>query len=141
MPRIHLDFPDTVHFRTAIPVRITDINYGGHLGNDSVLSLLHEARVQWLAQLGYTELNIEGIGIIMADVAIQYRAETHYGAMLEVEISVGTFERCSFDLFYRLINQATGQEVARAKTHLVFFDYEKRKMRAVPEKFVNSLVR
>jgi hypothetical protein len=44
-----------------------DINYGGHLGNDAVLSLVHEARVRFLKQQGYTENNIEGAGIIMAD--------------------------------------------------------------------------
>ena len=48
MPRVKVALPATFPFRTEIPVRITDLNYGGHLGNDALLGLLHEARVHFL---------------------------------------------------------------------------------------------
>ncbi len=44
MPRVELELPERFQFVTEIPLRITDINYGGHLGNDALLSLLHEAQ-------------------------------------------------------------------------------------------------
>ena len=59
MPRIKLDLPKNFHFTTEIPLRISDINYGGHLGNDSVLSILHESRVRFLMEHGYSEFNVE----------------------------------------------------------------------------------
>ena len=37
MPRIKLELHEILIYSTEIPVRITDINYGGHLGNDSIL--------------------------------------------------------------------------------------------------------
>ena len=46
MARIKLTLPERFPFTTTIPIRITDLNYGGHVGNDTVLALLHEARVQ-----------------------------------------------------------------------------------------------
>ena len=54
MARIKIAVPPQFTFSTQIPVRITDINYGGHLGNDALLALLHEARVQFLRRYGYT---------------------------------------------------------------------------------------
>ena len=40
MARIKLDMPDNYIFSTELPVRISDINYGGHLSNDAMLSML-----------------------------------------------------------------------------------------------------
>jgi len=33
-------------------VQLTDTNYGNHVGHDTVMGLLHEARVQWLMSVG-----------------------------------------------------------------------------------------
>ena len=66
MARIKIDLPEKFSFTTSIPVRITDINYGDHVGNDTILSLLHEARVQFLKTFGYKEMEFEGVGMIMS---------------------------------------------------------------------------
>ena len=58
MARIKLDLPGRFPFSTELRVRITDVNYGGHMGNDALLGLLHEARVQFLAHYGLSELDI-----------------------------------------------------------------------------------
>jgi acyl-CoA thioesterase FadM len=71
-------------FSTELRVRITDVNYGGHMGNDSLLGLLHEARVQFLAHYGLSELDIGGLwGIIMADSVIVYKSEAFPGETTE----------------------------------------------------------
>ena len=59
MARIKVELPEQFAFSTTIPVRITDLNYGKHVGNDTILSMIHEARVQYLRQLGYGELELE----------------------------------------------------------------------------------
>lgn len=135
MARIKLDPPTSIHFSTEIQVRISDINYGNHLGNDSLLSLIHEARVRFLLNIGYTEMNIEGSGIIMNDVAIVYKAEAHYGDILQFNISAVDFHRFGCDLVYGITNKESGKEVARAKTGIVFYDYSRKKVVEVPEKF------
>jgi acyl-CoA thioesterase FadM len=135
MARIKIDLPQHFHFSTEMPIRISDINYGGHLGNDAVLTLAHEARIRFLRQYGYSELNIEGVGIIMADAAVVYKAEGFHGELLTVEVAVGEFGNVGCDFFYRLTNKETGQEVARAKTGIVFYDYVAKKTVAVPSKF------
>jgi 4-hydroxybenzoyl-CoA thioesterase len=113
-------------------VRITDVNYGGHLGNDAVLSLVHEARLQFLASMGYSETNIEGAAVIMADAQIVYRSEGHYGDLLDVAVGFGEISGVSFEIFTLLSRSDSGQEVARVKTTLVCYDYALRKPLPVP---------
>jgi acyl-CoA thioester hydrolase len=60
MPRIRIDLPEKLITTIKIPVRITDINYGNHVGNNSFVEIIHEARMQFLSQFGFTELDIAG---------------------------------------------------------------------------------
>ncbi|OWY23909.1 thioesterase [Sphingobacteriales bacterium UPWRP_1] len=135
MERIKIQLPSELPFETDIPVRVTDINYGGHLGNDSVLSLIHEVRLQLLAKYGYDEFNIEGTGTIMADVAIQYKGEVFYPDWLVTKAGIYGFSRTGFDVYYQFFSRKTGREVVRAKTALVFYDYKLHKMMPVPAAF------
>jgi len=134
MARLKLDLPTEFRFRTSLTVRVTDLNYGNHLGNDAVLGMIHEARVRWLASMGYSELDVEGVGIIMADCAIVYKAQGFLGEGLTVAVAAGDFSRIGCDLFY-LLTKADGTEVARAKTGIVFFDYRTQAARPVPAGF------
>ncbi len=135
MSRIKLELPPQFQFSTELSVRISDINYGGHLGNDAVLSLAHEARMRFLKHLGYSELDIEGSGIIMADAAVVYKSEGFYGEVLTVDVAVGEFQNTGFDIFYRFTNKKTGTEIARAKTGIAFYDYKLKKTVGVPPRF------
>lgn len=48
MSRVGLSLPSQFDFGTELAVQASDINYGGHLGHDAAVSLLHEARRRWL---------------------------------------------------------------------------------------------
>jgi acyl-CoA thioester hydrolase len=131
MARIKILLPDTFSFSLQLPVRITDLNYGGHLGNDALLSALHEARVQFLQHLGLNELDAAtGLGTIMADVAIEYKGEAFYGDVLHVQLAATELHKYGFDVVYWVKNQA-GKEIARAKTGMLLFNYTTRKLRSV----------
>jgi acyl-CoA thioester hydrolase len=136
MARIRIDLPELFNFETEIPVRITDINYGGHVGNDAFLSIIHEARLKFLQNFGYSETNIEGKSLIMADSAIIYKAEGFYGDILKIKIAVTEFSNFGFDLIYK-ISKDSDNLVVIAKTGMVFFDYNVRRVTSVPEKFKN----
>ena len=132
MPRLRLDLPSTLPYRTQLPVRITDVNYGGHLGNDAVLALVHEARARFLASMGYSEMNIEGTAAIMSDAQVVYKSEGHYGDLLNASVGFGEIEGVSFEIFTLLAQADSGKEVARIKTTLVCFDYTARRPMPVP---------
>lgn len=141
MARIKIDMPDNYIFSTDLPVRISDINYGGHLSNDAMLSIIHEARVRFLSHYHYSELNIEGLGLIMTDSAIVYKAEGFHGDQLRIDVTVGDFNKYGCDIFYLISNKQTAVEVAHAKTGVVFFNYDVRKVQSVPEAFMNKVVK
>ncbi len=141
MARIKLDMPDNYLFSTELDVRISDINYGGHLGNDAVLSMVHEARLRFLKHYHYTEMDVEGSSIIMTDSAIVYKAEGFYGDRVQVDVTVADFNKYGCDIYYLLSNKDTAVEIAHAKTGIVFFDYGERKVQTVPEGFRNKVLR
>lgn len=140
--RVKIDFPTTAAQGIfKIPVRITDINYGNHLGNDALLGILHEARMQWLQSGGFTELTIGSHGLIMADVMIAYKAEAFYGDVLDVAIFIGAQTAKGFDLLYRVYTERAGNyvRIAEAKSGMLCFDYSNRKICNMDPAFQNFL--
>ncbi len=139
MARVQIELPQSWLFRTRLAVRVTDVNYGGHLGNDRVLGLAHEARVRWLASCGLSEKDVGGVGLIMADAALVFRGEAFLGDELEVELGAMEVRRSSFDLVYRLTRPADAAEIALVKTGMVCFDYAARKVARLPKELASCL--
>jgi len=140
MDRIKINLPEKFNFQTEIKVRVTDLNYGNHLGNDAVLSLAHQARIEFLIHLGYkNEIDIEGSGIIVTDSAIVYKSEAFLNDVLKIEVQPINFSRVGFDMIYRMCKKYSGVDVAHIKTGIVFFDYSNRKAVAIPSSFIEKI--
>lgn len=135
MARIKLDMPADFFYATELRVRITDINYGNHVGNDAFVGLIHEARMQWLNAKGFTELDIEGTGLIMSDLVVEFKQESFYGDTIQVKLGVGDTGRVNFDLYYELSTTRNGESIvlANAKTAMVSYHYADRKVAPLPE--------
>lgn len=123
-------------------MRITDINYGDHVGNNSIVEIIHEARVQFLQQYGFTELNIAGTGLIMSELSVEFKHESFYNDLLEVKVFCGEITRIAFELFYQILVKRDGQSfiIANAKTGMVCYDYSIKKVREVPEELRKILL-
>jgi YbgC/YbaW family acyl-CoA thioester hydrolase len=135
MERIKIKLPSDFNFSVTVCIRITDLNFGGHVGNDTFLSLLHEARHEFLKQLGYGEMAFENIGLIMADAAIEYKKELVHGDVVRIGVTAEGFDKFGFDLFYKM-EVVTGHEIAlaaKAKTGMLCFDYVNKKLAALPD--------
>ena len=135
MARIKIDFPRDIIATIKLKVRIGDINYGNHVGNDAFVSLIHEARLQWLQQNKFSEINAGGTGLIMADLGIEFKKEAYYGEEILIEIGTGEIARVSFELYYQLSTERNQEKVllAKAKTGMVCYNYELKKTVSVPE--------
>jgi acyl-CoA thioesterase FadM len=142
MARIKIDLPEAFAFSTAIPIRVTDLNYGNHLGNDAVLSILHEARIRYLGHLGCSELDAFGTGLIMADAVILYKGEGFYGDVLKVEVAAGDISTRGFVLLYRVTSRRNDKEIAiaEAETGMLCFNYQTRKVVSLPQALKEKLV-
>lgn len=135
MARIQIDLPEQFLFETSLTLQIRDINYGGHMSNDAVLSLAHEARLRFLKSADFSELDIGGLGLIMTDAAVMYRAEGHYGDPLQVSIALADANKYGCDILYLFRHAQSGKEIARVKTGIVFFDYHAKKVSPMPDIF------
>ena len=104
--RIKLEIPDQFDFTCDITLRVTDMNYGNHLGNDRILVLAQECRVLFLKSLDCTEFDLFGGSIIQADAAIVYKSEGHAGDIIRCNLKVMNVLRSSFDLLYQFLDQS-----------------------------------
>ena len=142
MGRIKVEIPDIFLDTISIPIRIGDINYGNHLGNDSLVSLIHESRAQWLSKESYSELDIEGSSIIMSELIVNYLSESFYGDILQVRLFLGEISAVGFELFYQVFAKRQDHEIeiARVKTGLVFYNYALKKIASIPSVFKIKLL-
>lgn len=135
MARVDIKLPDSLPFTTDVQLYLLHINYGGHLDNALLLTVVTEARMRYFQALGFKESDVEGLGIVIADAAVQYRSEAFQGEVMQVAMAAVEFNRYGCDLVWRMAERDTRREVARGKTGIVFFDYRQRKVAPLPEAF------
>ncbi|MBN2088985.1 acyl-CoA thioesterase [candidate division KSB1 bacterium] len=127
---------DNFKFQTSFTVRIGDINYGGHQGNDKFLLLFQDARIRFLATIGFSEANIgDQIGLIMNEAHIRYLAEVFLGDELIVSVRITDLTDIRFKFEYEVERTSDHKIVATGHTVMVAFNYEKRKIAKIPDVF------
>ena len=140
MARIKIELPTKSIASFNIPVRITDINYGNHVGNNSIVEIIHESRVQFLQQHQFTELNAGGTGIILNELLVEFKNDSFYGDTLNAKIFFGEISKKSFEIYYQLIAlRSENIVIAHAKTGMVCYNYSERKVESIPEKLKSIL--
>lgn len=125
-------------FTMAYDVHISDINYGGHVANSAILSIFQDARIAYLANLGpYTELDLDGCGIILPEAHVYFRAEMFLHQKLLVGVGCREVKRSSFLLEYRI--EREDEITAEGSTPVICFDYQARKPVRIPTRFYEVL--
>lgn len=135
MARIKIELPQKSIASFSIPVRITDINYGNHVSNNALVEIIHEARVQFLAQHHFTELDAGGTALIMNELLVEFKNESFYNDLLQVKIFAGEISKKSFELFYQItvLRNENVLTIAHAKTGMVCYNYQEKKVGLLPE--------
>ena len=139
MARIKINLPQNFVFKTQIRTQIGDVNYGGHMGNDAYLKLAHEARIQFLESNNWSEIDVDGHGLIMSDAAIQFMGEVFRGDELMVEIAVDEVSKRGFDLYYTFTRIGDNKLIAKIKTGMLLFDYSTKRLATASEQTINKL--
>ena len=135
MSRVRVDLPERFDFSTEIPLQIRDVNAGGHLGASSVLPLTSESQWRFMDHLGFRNMSIDGNWYIMADAVLVFKSQGFWGQIMKIDVAVTNFSRKSCDFIYRITDRDSGEEIARVKTGVVFFNYKTQKSVEVPAKF------
>ncbi|MES2019573.1 MAG: thioesterase family protein [Pseudomonadota bacterium] len=136
MARLRLDFPEEqYYYSTLLTVRVTDINGANHLGNDSMISMISEARARFLYEFGVRETEGDGTGIIITDLATTYRAEAHARDQLLFEVGVMDFNKYGGDITFRVSRPGDKTLIAMAKSGFVFYNYKRSEVVAMADDF------
>ncbi|MGL4641732.1 MAG: acyl-CoA thioesterase [Cetobacterium sp.] len=126
-------------FEIDYKVTVSDINYGGHMGNERALLLFQEARINLFKALGGDEMNvIEGIGTIQKDAHVYYKGEVYMGEKLKVRIVRVELKKASIDFFYQVANE-NGDIVIEGSTLIVGFNYVLKKISKFPKELFEKL--
>lgn len=141
MQRIKIELPPHFHFTTQLTIQIGDMNYGGHVGNEKFLSIAHEARMRFLQSIETAELQFFGVGLIIADCAIEFKAELFWGDQIHISVAVDGIDKFGFDLIYKIEVEKEGTKklAGIVKTGMLCFDYSTKKMVRVPEAFLSKM--
>lgn len=139
MPRIRLKPEPIYEFNYRIILKPRDMNYGGHMGNDTLVTLIGEARANLFKDLGCSEgdLGDGRTAIIMADLAVNYKSEGFMFDELLVESHLGDITRTGMRVFHRITKGEI--LVALAETGLLAFDYQQHRIAEIPQTFIESL--
>ncbi len=126
---------------TTIPVLVNHLNYGNHLGYDSYLSIIQEARMRWLKQFGMGEKTLHfNVGYFITKATVDYKSEAFYADELRVGLAIKNIKSKAFDMEYIIINNTRNDAVcATAKTSHLCFDFETKKVVNIPESFSRVL--
>jgi acyl-CoA thioester hydrolase len=135
MARIKIDLPEKFVFSTEIPILINNINRGNHMSFDSILPMIEETRIRFMHSLGYANEKVDEAAFIVCDVAVIYKRQGFHGQTMKVEIAPTDFASKGCDFIFRITDAETGEEVARSKMGILFFDYNQQKVVPVPEDF------
>lgn len=139
MTRVKVEVPEQFLFTMERNVGISDVNYARHLDSVTMVQILHEARLQFLASLGFTEGNIFGLGMVVTDMAVDYRSESFANDRLIIDVGVNNFNRYGLDITLQVTNGALESVVCQAKIGVVFFDFDKHQITPMPEAFTTML--
>src|SRR3990167_8592870 len=88
-------------FTTKMPVRITDINYGMHLGHVATAGIFHNARVLFLNENGFDEMNIDGCGLILLNSHYSFKHEAKFNNALILNVAIGEYSKLKFNFIYQ----------------------------------------
>ena len=129
-------------YHTSFIVRIGDINYGGHVGNDKLLLVFHDARLRYLASLGYSEMDIgNGAGLIMIEAHIFFKGEIFLGDELLVGVRIGEMGKVKFSFEFQVQRKSDKKVVTTGSTLMAAFDYGQRRVCKIPEEFLKAVAR
>lgn len=135
MGRVVVSVPERFDFAMEMSVPIAFINRGNHLGNDSLVSCLNEARLAFMQDRLGEPYGIDGAVMINGDLAVEYRSEAYHGDRLRIEVAAADFHKYGCDFVYRVSCVDDGRVVALAKTGMLLFDFDNRQLKLAPPAF------
>jgi len=120
-----------------IKPRISDINYGDHVGHVELIHLLHEVRVRFLHQYSLKETDVYGHVLMMRDLSVTYKSQVFWSNELRIKMRTKlSGAKIIFD--YNVFNNTSGKEAALAEAIMVLLNREKGNL-VKPDIFIRTI--
>lgn len=111
-------------FTEVIQPRFSETDALGHI-NNTVVAVWFEACRTPIFQIFTPELDLKRWPLIVASIAVDFKAQLHYGSEVEVRSWISRIGNSSFEVTQQAWQQ--GQCCAEGKAALVRFDYQSQK--------------
>lgn len=133
--RVNIEFPEQSIFSYQMTISKAHENIGGHLAHDKVVTIIGDCRDAWFDSMGFPGCRVEPLGIVNSDLMLMYIAEGFHNEKLTIYLALGDMNKYGGDMLMQAIRESDNQEVFRAKSGFLFYDYEQRKVATRPEEF------
>lgn len=128
-------------FSHPVEVRYGDLDPQGHLNNAKYLTYFEQARVHYLTTLGLfsKDQSFSEIGVIIADIHIQYLAPVLWGTPVLVTARTLKIGDKSLTLEQSILHEGTHQVFATGTVVLVAYDYRSHTTFSVPAEWRDKI--
>lgn len=125
------------NFFIPLTVRVSDLNYGNHVGYQNFFSFFQEARIAYLRQFDYSELDIGGCGIIVAEANCKYKRELHLNDAITVACGISKLKSKMFTMEYMI----SKDDVICAKGYTInlCYDHHGKSIARMPKAFAATI--
>lgn len=110
-------------FQLSVDVVFRDIDAMGHVNNAVYFTFMETARTTFFINR-LRLADPQDLPVIVAEATCTYLAPLRLGETLQIQMGVSRIGRRSFDLSYRM-TAGSDRLVARARTAMVTYDYQK----------------
>jgi acyl-CoA thioester hydrolase len=121
-------------FTLPLEVRYADLDPQGHVNNSRYLTFLEQGRLAYLVRLGLWDgQDFNQLGLIVADIHIAYLAPILLWQKCHLDMRTARIGTKSLTYDYQIIDDASGDVLAKAETVMVAFDYNAHHSIPVPQ--------
>lgn len=124
-------------FTIPLSVRACDLNYSGHVGYQNFFIFFQEARIAYLNQFGFSELDIGGYGMIIAESNCKYRQEMYLNQQFLIGCRVHKLKSKLFIMDYQI--ESEEKICAEGFTKNFCYDYKAKKVVKLPDVFLKAV--
>ena len=112
-----------VAYRHRLSVRFRDCDAMGHVNHAVYFTYFEQGRLTFWREV--TGAPSPQTRVIIARAECDYRSPAHFGDELEVRVGIGEIGRSSFTLTYEIVHVSADRLIAKGKTVMVSYDYDK----------------
>ncbi len=117
-------------FSKNIEPRFGDTDFLGHINNVAIAGWFELARNDLYREI-VPDMGPENCPLTMAASSYEFKGETYYGAMAEIQTYIARIGNSSFTIAHKLFQN--GNLCVTGSTTLVYFDHETKQSKPIPD--------